>query len=236
MNSFKVWLSRIPKIFIAIAALAVGLVFVVLNNPLKDGCEVELTNFSRDVSGVLTSTRNKKKKLMPSSISSSLESCKLGNNQGACEGYFRDLKSIIDSLMLTPEKCFQVIQNDERIGKVLVPRLKEGIKILSLLAWGEKPPVSTAERVGWLNIREVTTFCRIYSRLGIILNEKDLEDLKLNAFSEFPNQLPETATLVTESDYKRPRALKTTANPTGQLNQDEVYKRSLFSLNCDRYQ
>lgn len=232
MSQIDELIQKIPRPVLVLGVLGLGLLFIVSQNPLQDGCTVEVENFNRNVKGVLVGFKNKKGKTQLPTIDAYKDLCKEGNSPGACENYYENLRKVTDSLRLTDEKCtLKLREENPQIIKVL----SQGIQIMALNAWGERPPAGINERLGWLAQNDVYTFCRLRAQLVRFSDEEAYKLLRQKTYKEFPDAWPESISLQKRIDLPRPRAFLSLSNPKGTLSEDEVFKRSLFSLRCDLY-
>lgn len=243
MSQLQTLLNKIPTPLLVFSILVISIGLMVYNNPLKKGCEVEIDNFARDMRGVVIDTRDKKKNMVVSTLKPALQFCRNGNSAGACEDYFRSLNKFTDSVMLTKSECLVNLANDEKYEKVVLPVMKEGLRVLSLLAWGSKPPSNVTERTGWLTIREVSVFCRLSSKMEELVGAEELDKIRNSVFAEYPDAMDERMIEAGQSfneeerkNFARPRALRSASNPQGSLNANEIFERSLFSIRCENYQ
>jgi hypothetical protein len=228
-------IAKTPKPILVFVVLVVALSLIIYMKPLKDGCDVEISNFTTNVKGVLINTRIKKK-LKMADVNISKDLCKSGNSPGSCENYFAALKKISEAFVTFDTKCIPQLKKDEAFSN-LEPQLKDGVKILSLLAWGEQPPAGLAERAGWLTKSELYTFCRLKTVLIEVIGEKDYVAFREGVFKEFPDVWPDKLKQeATAEEVTRPLVFKWTGNPSGTMNQSEILQRSLFSLRCEQYQ
>lgn len=243
MSQLQALLNKIPTPILVFCILVISIALMVYNNPLKKGCDVEIENFSRDMRGVVIDTRDKKKNLVVATLKPALQFCRNGNSPGSCEDYFRSLNKFTDSIMLTKSECLVDLAHDEKYEKAVIPVMQEALRVLSLLAWGSKPPNNVTERTGWLTIREVSIFCRLSTKLEELVGAEELDKVRNSVFAEYPDavsdKLIEVGKDFTEEERKnfaRPRALRSQSNPQGSLNANEIFERSLFSIRCENYQ
>ena len=226
-------ISKIPKPLLVFGVLAVALIVIWVNNPLKDECEVRTDIFLKEMRGIITSVRVKKAKTQFAQLTFWKDKCKEGNTAGTCDDYFKGLSKLTTALSAFPDKCqSKFAEENEFFGKTIY----EALQIMSLAAWGEKPPVSAAERFGWLSEREIKTFCKLKSTLMLLIPEEELEGLKEKIYSQYPDEWSEKIPVDLRIPEDRPKAYKTTLNPTAPLDKNKVYERSLFSVRCDLYQ
>lgn len=229
-------LSKIPQPVIVILVLTLGLAFIVFNNPMKNGCDVEIDNFSNRIEGVVTNSRTSKKRLAVSEIKRSIDLCKKGNSQGACADYFAALKKMSDALMFFKSSCSVNLMESEKFADILPATMKDGLKIMALVAWGEQPPESVGAKLGWLTIQDLQTFCRLKLKFEESFGEEEIVKLRQSVFLSYPDKFSDKVlNIENKEDVEKPKALKTSSNPMGTMTEDDVYQKSLFSVNCDKF-
>ena len=226
-------IQKIPRPVFVVVVLVIALAVIVSQNPLSDGCGVEIANFDKNVRGTLVGYRTASKKIQYAQIDNLRDICKDGNSQGSCEDYFKGIRKIADAMRNTPEKCYPQLSQEY---VKLIPALQQGIKIMALTAWGIKPPENLAQRLGWLTESDIYGFCRAKNLLIKTLGPEAFKNYRMSIYQEFPNEWPEKMSLEKRSEANRPRALRYTGNPSGALDEKDIYEKSIFSLRCDLYQ
>ncbi|MFZ3231927.1 MAG: hypothetical protein WA160_17095 [Pseudobdellovibrio sp.] len=247
------FISKIPKPILVLGVLFLALLAIVLLNPMRDECEIKTNLFLKQMAGVINSVRVKSKQgaqeqtkgiIQFAQISYWKDRCQQGNSIGACEDYFNGLKKIVTALIVLPEQCqIKLIEKNELFLKYL----SDGIQIMSLVAWGEKPPAGAAERAGWLTEVDLRTFCGLQKEFLMLAGDDELQALKDRVYHQYPEARSDKLMQEIEkkSDEKmdeslrdpvnRPLALKTVQNPAGTLEKKQIFERSLFSIRCDLY-
>lgn len=226
-------ITKTPRSLLVIVILSSALALIVSQNPLSDGCEVEVSNFEREVRGYLDGYKTSQKKIQFAKIRYAKDQCVEGNSQGSCEDYFKALKRIADATRVISPKCYQKLKES---NQGLVAALSSGVKIMALAAWGEKPPEGISQRTGWLTEGDIYGFCRAKNALVLLTSLDQYKSLRSSVYREFPDRWPENMSLEERAKLVRPRALRSSLNAQGSLTEAEVYERSLFSLRCDLYQ
>lgn len=232
MANIQVLIQKIPHSVLVIGVLLIALGLIVFQNPLQDGCDVQITNFNRSVRGVLIGFKTKKNLTQYAQIENLKSLCRQGNSSGSCENYYEALKKITAGFKMVENSCLpKLIENYENLPKVV----SNGIQIMALNAWGEAPPSGVSERLGWLTEPDIYTFCRLRNQYVLLTSEEDYRALRSLTYEEFPDRWPDTVSLEQRAELPRPRALKSESNPDGSISSEEIFKRSLFSLRCDLY-
>lgn len=224
-------IAKAPKPLLVGVILVASLAFFVVNDPLKDECDAQIALFEKNTSGILSSFKRNKKTHF-AEITFLKDACTDGNTVGACEGYLNALRKISVELKQFSDKC-QIKYNEQNAE--FAQHLRNALRVMPLLAWGEKPPAGVAERRGWLTETNITTFCAIKnSYIAIAGNEVYLE-LRDKVYNMYPDAWPEKIPNDSRNPEDRPKAYKTATNPEGTLTKEQVYERSLFSVRCDMF-
>lgn len=243
-------IQKIPKPVLVIGILVLSIVLFVYNDPLRDECEVQSSIFEKKTRGLISSVKIKGKIQFPL-ISYWRDRCKEGNSIGSCNDYFEGLRSLTKELRQLSESCqIKYISQNEMLSN----QITQALQIMALVAWGDKPPIGIAERVGWFNESHVRTFCYLKKTFILTAGEENFLALRSKVYREFPGDWPDKFDinkLVDSSTDKtkavnnvdvaklmaenRPRAFKTSANPAGTLKNEEIFELSIFSVRCDLY-
>lgn len=107
--------------------------------------------------------------------------------------------------------------------------LEDGIKIMVIKAWGEKPPDQGPLRFGWLQDFDISVFCHLKDALFRARGEDGLGSLRSRIFQSLPGESPaSSAALPGATSFPVPRV--STYMPEAQ-----IFQRSLFSAPCENY-
>jgi hypothetical protein len=227
-------IQKVPRPILVVGVLILAIGLFVYNDPLRDECEVQSALFEKKTLGLLTAvrTKNKNKNIQFPQIKYWRDRCKEGNSIGSCNDYFDGLRSMTKELRSVSDKCqITYSEQNENFSQYLL----EGLQIMALVAWGEKPPEGPANRLGWLSTVHLQTFCYMRRSFILISDEETFEALKVKVYREYPDDWPESLSAEDRLPENRPRALKSKINLEGSLKPEEVYSRSLFSVRCDLY-
>lgn len=235
LNQF---IQKVPKPLLVIVVLIIAIGLFVYNDPLRDECEVQGSLFTKKMRGLFTTKSMKKVgaddrvvKQFPQ-IDYWKERCKEGNSIGSCNDYFEGLRSLTTELRLMSEKCqIAYSERNEIFSKFFI----DGLQIMALAAWGERPPEGPGERLGWLTQTHLQTFCNLQRTFKAISSEEAVSLLTEKVYREYPDNWPDTLPPEERIGENRPRALKTGSNPDGTMKWKDIHERSLFSIKCDNY-
>lgn len=224
-------IEKIPKPILVGGVLVLALVFFIMTDPLRDECEIQKTLFEKNTEGLLSPAKMHKKIQYPK-IDYWLNSCRFGNSIGACDDYLNGLKAVATELKSFSVKCqLKYLETNE----TYLEPFKNALKILPLLAWGEKPPEGPSARLGWLSEPHLRTFCALKSNYINLAGEEEFLKIRNSVYLEYPDNWSDKVPIDARTPENRPKALKTALNPEGSLSQQQVYERSLFSMRCDLY-
>ncbi len=229
--SLDQYIQRVPKTILVGGVLILALAFFVLNEPLRDECEVEARNFDKNTRGVLSAGK-KKGKIQFAQMMYWKDRCREGNSAGACEDYFNGLRMVTSEFKSFSNQCqTKYVEKNEDF----LPHIAHALKIIPLLAWGEKPPADISFRQGWLTEADVKTFCALKNIYLTTAGDEKFLELRSSVYGVYPDAWPENAPIDGRDVESRPKALKTIENTQGSLTKEKIYERSLFSMRCDLY-
>lgn len=229
--------AKIPKPVLVIGVLIIALVLIVYNNPMADECEVQAKNFDRNTKGLLFPVKIKNK-IQFAKLTPLRDICRDGNSIGACSDYFEGLRKVSSEFKLMSDQC-KIKYSEANEG--FLSQIRAALKVMALVAWGEKPPAGPAERMGWLTEPDVRSFCHLKKAYITVAGEESFQLVRSEVYLEYPDQWPESSipNEGTEGDSRlpenRPKAMKTALNPKGKFTSREIFERSLFSIRCDLY-
>lgn len=157
MNQF---LSSLPRIVIAIAAIVGGLIFIVLANPPKTVCDAQLDIFRESQKTFLFGVSEKGRQ-RPPLIKALIDLCQRDNSSGGCFELFERAKKLSIDLSNVPAECSEVAASEQVISE----SLKKIVKLMVQLAWAERIKSKYGERQGWFDASDVALFCSLRSRM-----------------------------------------------------------------------
>lgn len=235
MASLDETLQQIPRPLLVFLILGAALIFFVVNDPLRDECEIQSSLFIKNTTGFLTPEvlKNKNKTTQFPQFNYFRDRCREGNSIGSCEDFLTGLKGLAAELKFFKDKC-QIKYVTEH--EDFVVQLTQALQIIALVAWGDKPPKGIQDRLGWLTESNLKTFCALRRSYLTVAGEELYTALREKVYRQYPDEWPDTTPLEVRTSDNRPLAYKTQSNPSGSLTKEQVYERSLFSIRCDLYQ
>lgn len=231
-------LAKIPVPILVVGTLVIALIAIVIYRPLEDECAVQGKVFDRNTKGLLFPFKTASKKIQFAKIPQLRDVCREGNSIGACAQYLESWYKVSNELRLMNDHC-KVKYSEENEG--FLGQVSSALQVISLAAWGEKPPAGPAERAGWLTETDIKTFCQIKNLYSLLAGEEGLVAIRNAVYSQYPDEWPEKLRPQegAEADLRkpedRPRAMKSAANPNGQFDSRQIFERSLFSMRCNLY-
>jgi len=141
----------------------------------------------------------------PAQIKTMFDDCQVGNDPGGCFNLFKGLKKLSIDLRNIPHQCSEVASSEKEIKSWVF----KSMELMVQIAWGEKGPNSFYDKQAWFDSSDLALFCGLKSNALQIFGE--------DAFAQW-----RTSTL-----QQLPLASK--------MDQDETWRKSLFSTPCDSY-
>jgi|FLYM01.1.fsa_nt_gi hypothetical protein len=197
-------LSALPKGLLAFLALFGGILFIVFSDPPKTVCDAQKDVFKRNQMSFLY-LDPKFKTQKTTKFERLFEYCKNTNTPGGCLELFQLTKRLLDDLNAVPLDCRSEVASSSEVKKVIT-YLTE---LLVRLAWGSQPPQTYAQKMGWLDVADVSLFCQLQVRYSEYFGMSAWEGLREKLLKDLPGA--ETMT------------------------RSQVWDFSILSENCSRY-
>src|SRR3954447_18542964 len=112
------FLNSLPKTILAVLALVIGFVFIILNDPPKSVCSVQLGLFKESQRRFLYSETNHNVKRAPE-VEEELRICRASNSPGGCNELFFNLKRLSKELSSVPSQCASSIGAEDEVNGFL---------------------------------------------------------------------------------------------------------------------
>lgn len=196
--------KSLPQWAIAILILLAGIVFFYIVMPPHTVCDSQAEIFKAAQTPFLF-LDSKKKYITTVGIVSATDNCKRGNSHGACRELFDGLKHMMLDLRVVPEECNSQIGGIAQVKSAIMSSLE----LFAMIAWTDKAPKSTYEKLGWYDTSHVSVYCAL-KRLSVEYYGQD-------NWNDFVNSILPKLPLYSE------------------LTREEAWPRTLFSVNCDQY-
>lgn len=191
MNNF---FNSLPKTILAVLALVVGFVFIILNDPPKSVCSVQLGLFKEAQKRFLyTETKNNVKRA--ALVEEQLQICRASNSPGGCNELFFNLKRLNKDLDSVPSQCASTIGGETEVSNYLW----KSYRLMVELAWGAKPPSGYERRFSWFDAADLALFCDLKENLIRLYGE----DRHRNFQEEMFQSLPQASMLTRDQVWQR---------------------------------
>lgn len=195
------FLKSLPRSVLVGGALALGLFLIFLLNPPHTKCDSQFEIFQKAETPFLYKDPAKKFVEEPE-WQTSLAICKTKALPGACFPFFEGLRYLIKDIKTISYDCRADILSKTEVSK----GIWESLGAIFSLAWGDKPPMSYLDKMGWLDLVHKNIFCDLQA-----LTKENFSQGEWEAFREKTlSSLPGAAT----------------------IGRNEVWNRSLFTLKC----
>ena len=178
---------------------------IILINPPHSVCDSQKEIFNKNVENYLLIDPAKKKVIKKNRFTVYLDHCRYDGKMGSCFDFFQTLKSLTRELKTVSSQCVGPLGGQPEVRKAIW----DGAALMVRLAWGEEPPSTFVERVGWLSEAEVALFCQIKTQATRAFGEKQWTDFREKHFKTLPK--------------------------ADSLSRNEAWSRMLFSVNCTKY-
>ena len=173
--------SSLPKTILAVLALVVGFVFIILNDPPKSVCTVQLENFKEAQKRFLYSETNNGVR-RPAQVEELLRLCRNSNGPGGCNELFLKLKILNEDLESVPSQCASTLASETEVNT----HLWKSYRIIVELAWGARPPVGYENRYAWMGSSDVALFCTLKRNLIATFGEDRHKNFQEEIFKTLP--------------------------------------------------
>lgn len=221
-------LQKIPKPILILTVLILALTFFVYNDPLKDECEVQTSLFEKKMAGLLFKEKKGKKTQFPK-ISYWKDRCRSGNSVGACEDYFEGLRLFTKEFRTINETCQKKYAEAEE-NAWLISILADSLKIIALVAWGDRPPSGVAERAGWLGEGELKTFCYLKKTFSLLSTDENMLALRETVYNQYPGEWSDkfnVDNLITATMQGEAAKPKASEDETARIDEDELIRKRI---------
>lgn len=196
------FLASLPTRVLAIGAIILGFLFFLLNDPPKTVCDVQLDIFQKEQDRFLYPSASGVQK---PEIDKAFEVCRQGAGPGDCFDLFRKLKKLALDVENIPRQCTGAASGRSEVKKGIWGSLK----LMVMLAWGERPPLTYVQRQGWLDTSDVALFCRLKHQAVEIFGREAWIGFREAVVKDLPG--------------------------AATLPKEQVWQRSLLSTACENF-
>lgn len=184
-------LKKIPTPVLVIIVLVGAVVFMMMSEPPRDACDVQLEVFMKAQAGRLSSLRGKVNSLWVRTA----KQCQETKTLGGCTEFHNTLKLTLVDIQSAPVQCTTRLVSQEWLRKILT----DSLILMVQIAWGEKPPEPGPQVYGWMEQSELAIFCKIQSNLQRVMTDEEWELFVRKSVS----RLPQANELKFEESYWR---------------------------------
>ena len=194
-------LAKVPKPWLIALILIGAVIFIFAANPLHTPCDSQLALFLKAHEKELT-PKQRSEDTQKSQLQLHQDECRKANSTGGCEPFFRMLRPVVKDLRAIPAECSAVMANQTIVQLALYNSLKLFIQ----LAWGFEPPVSSGDRVSWMEPPDLTLFCRARALYQQYYTDQGLKAVLKAEQSALPG--------------------------TTDMPEDELWRKSILGVDC----
>ena len=152
-------LYRLPRPLLATLLIAVGIVFMILNDPPHTFCDSQLEQFKKLQKGILypdPTDYHKEKSILKRTKTQ----CESEGAPGACYEYFSYIKRVLrDFRVLSPDCKAQIYAKSE-----VKKSLSSALSLITALAFREEVLTGQVSKFHWLTRADLTLFCEIKNK------------------------------------------------------------------------
>jgi len=204
-SDMKQFFSTLPKSVLAFLALTGGILFIVIGDPPKTVCDAQMDLFKKDQQTFLYEDPKSKAEKKTTKFERLFEHCKATNAPGGCFELFQLTKRMLDGLNSVPASCRGEVAGSAEVKKALSLMTELMIR----LAWGSDSPGTFAQKFGWLDIADISLYCRLKAAYSDFLGVPAWEGLREKLLKGLPK--------------------------ADQYPRSHVWDHSLLSENCSSY-
>lgn len=231
----------IPEWLFVLIILCGGLVFVFYDTPMVSICDAQISDFASGQNGKLFPRTVKVLNPLTGGPYSQNNLRRVKNHcidsmKGAgCYSYFKIIEGVLFDFKKLDQNCLLEMSEKPMISQLF----EEYLTTMTILAWGEHPPSSQAQKTGWLSDMELKTFCRVKINYLEFYKPEKWDQLVHKTLSQLVED-PKTAidpiktkkeTFEEELDEETEAKFK-----KARMEIKKAYDLSLLSMDCLYYQ
>ena len=175
------FLAQIPKFWLIVGSLTIGILFIVLSDPPKGVCDAQLELFRKNQKDFLY-LDPKNEFIKTTGFVRDYERCKTSNTPGGCYEFFEKVRKFLTDLDGVPKECLGHVQSEGVIGQSIV----QTFDLIVRIAWGSKPPERYNDKFKWLDNSDMALFCRLKTNYDKILGTQALTQKRESYFESLP--------------------------------------------------
>jgi len=216
--------NSLPKPALAALVIGAALIFFMINDPPNTVCDIQADSLKESSERQVVASVDWRNGKLPPIIVQAQESCQQGNSAGSCFEYFSILRKEAREIRNFSSQCRADLLGITEINK----SLRDGVMLMSKMAWGSRPPEPGMARFGWLSDSELGLFCLIKDVYTQGLGEETWNEIRQAIFKELPGQPPLSKPGSESLGIEPPKAIAT-------MTEKDIWARSVFSVRCENY-
>lgn len=224
LEAMEKFFNSLPKPALAALVIGAALIFFMINDPPNTVCDIQAGNLKESLKGQVFPAVDSKKRKLPPVIVQAQEACQQGNSAGSCYEYFSILRKEAREIRNFSSQCRAELLGVSEVNK----SLRDGITLLTKMAWGSRPPEPGMARFGWLSDSELSLFCLIKDVYSQSLGEETWTEIRQNVFKELPGEPPLSKPGSESIGVEPPKAILS-------MQEKDIWARSVFSVRCENY-
>lgn len=233
----------IPEWLFVLIIIGIGLSLFFMDKPLVSVCDAQISDFAAGQNGKLFPRSVKVINpatgglFLDNNLQRAKQHCIESPKGTGCYQYFKIIQSVLYDFKKLETKCLKQLSEAPIIGQLF----EEYMVTMAILAWGEYPPRSQAQKSGWLGDPELKTFCTVKNYFQDFYPPEKFSSIIQSTLSQLvidPNtemKMPaneKTKTeiikeVVGEDDEDKPYVFE-----KARMTMQKAYDLSLFSTDC----
>lgn len=216
-------MNNIPKPIIVFVVFFLAIVFIVFSNPPYTKCQSQIEILRANLKSDIFAQQGKSMTFSPR-LTKHIAICKDGNSPGACFELFQTLRSLTRELVHFPAECAEEMGDVVEVQRAL----KEGMALMTQLAWGESPPPAHQPRFRWLEPADLALFCSLRDNFVRLYGHEEFESFRTGVVKNLPGEEPMFSEGQCVNCEFRKKAHQV-------MSSQDLWKQSLFSAPCNLY-
>ena len=175
------WLAQIPKFWLIVGSLTIGILFIVWSDPPKGVCDAQMDVFKKSQKDFLY-LDPKNEFIKTTGFVREYERCQSTNSPGGCYELFNKTRKLLADVDAVPKECIDKVKGESVIGQTIM----KAFDLFVQIAWGGKPPQLYHEKFKWLDNSDMALFCRLKYNYEKILGVDALAQKRESYFEQLP--------------------------------------------------
>ena len=160
-------LDKLPRFFVAVVAISLGVAFILSQDPPKTLCDTSLEHFQS---------------LQRGNFEALSQTCARTNSAGACYPMFSNIQKFIRSFYLVPQTCTKDLKNLPEVRS----QLFQSFELMVLLSWREEALKGQVSKFHWLSQGDRDLFCKLKKWIVLFYDHSSLDTLEKSLLDKMP--------------------------------------------------